>query len=127
MVAPVIVIILVGLLVHDFITSDAIHYFGEQPRQLIWVAVIAITGGLVALAYYRLPPPWRDRVNVCALGIEAAFFTALTGFAVYYIVHWSSHSDSAATLFAWVVLLFSGSIAGFLWVRLWRRLRKRVL
>jgi uncharacterized integral membrane protein len=126
-VAVATALILAVLLVHDFITSDPIHYFGEQPRQIILVAVIALVGGLVALAYYRLPSQWRDRVNICALALEAACLTAVTGFAVYYIIRWSSHSDSSATLFAWVVLLFSGSIAGLLWFRFWHRLRKRVL
>jgi hypothetical protein len=41
-------------LVRDFITNDPIHYFAQQPGRLLWVAAIAIGGGLLALILSRI-------------------------------------------------------------------------
>ena len=59
------------LLIHDFIRNDPIQYFGAQPRRLILVMAIAIGGGLVATGLYRLPPQWRNRLDVIAFGAGA--------------------------------------------------------
>jgi hypothetical protein len=70
-------------LVHDFITNDPIHYFSEQPHQLLVVAAIAIIGGLVALIFYRLSPHWQRRVELLTLGLAASFLAAFTGYMLY--------------------------------------------
>jgi hypothetical protein len=76
-------IFVVADFVHDFIANDPIHYFAQQPGGLLWVAAIAIGGGLITLAFSRLSPRWQRWVKLLASVSAAVCLTALAGYFVY--------------------------------------------
>ena len=49
---------------HDVVTSDPIGYFSREPGRLLYVAGIAIAGGLLTLGYYKLPSHTQRRARM---------------------------------------------------------------
>ena len=48
---------LVPDLVQEFITNDPVHFFAENPGQLVWVALISSFGGLLLTLCLPRPRP----------------------------------------------------------------------
>ncbi len=99
---------------------DAIQYFSAQPRQLYYVAAIAIVGGLIALGFDRLSPRAKRQVSVFAWGAGASTMTAFLGWFVFQLAPLSSQvieSGGGGWVGGWVILalLSFGSIAAYLW------------
>ena len=67
-------------LIHDFTANDPIGYFRQDPSRLLTVAGIAITGGLVALLFYRLPPRTQKQVKLLGWAAAATGCTAAVGY-----------------------------------------------
>jgi hypothetical protein len=112
-------------LVHDFVTNDPIGYFSTEPRRLLYVAGIAITGGLVALMFSRFSRQAKRRVRLFGWGAGASFLTAFCGYLLYQSVSLSPMivANSGAGWLVLVPLLFA-SIAAYLWFeffRAWKR------
>src|ERR1700677_2941767 len=84
-IIPVAVFTVFGIaeLVKDFIASDGLHYFSEQPYRLLLVTVIGIGGGIITLSFHRLTSRWRRRVKLFALGLAAIVMTIFSGWLVY--------------------------------------------
>ena len=71
------VAVLTGLEVYDFfVTNDGIGYFASHPRRLLYVAVIGIAGGLLALAFSRVSSVSRRVLRLVVLGGIGACVTA---------------------------------------------------
>src|SRR5437763_2253146 len=85
-------------LVHDFITSDPVHYFSQQPHQLLVVAAVAIVGGLVAFIFYRLSPHCQRRVKLLTVGSAASFVTVCGLYFGYQFLRLSVFGGYALTL-----------------------------
>jgi hypothetical protein len=68
----------------------AVGDFAVQPLRLLWVGVIALGGGLITLAFCRLPPPLQRRVKLFAIGLAASFLTVFAGYLLYQIAGLSS-------------------------------------
>jgi hypothetical protein len=68
---------------YDFIANDPIGYFRQEPSRLLAVAGIAITGGLVTLGFYRLPPRAQRQVGMFGLAAAASAAAAAIGYFVF--------------------------------------------
>jgi len=66
-------ILAIADIIHDFIANDPLHYFSEQPHQLLVVAAIAIVGGLITFFFYRLSPHWQWRGKADHAGFGGFF------------------------------------------------------
>ena len=110
-------------IVRDFIANDPVHYFSEQPSQLLVVAAIAIVGGLVVLFFYRLSPHWQRRVKLFTLGSAASFVTVCGVYFGYEFARLSFFSGYTLTL----AFLGIGAIASLLWFEFYQIFRSRVL
>ena len=110
-------------LVHDFITNDPLHYFWEQPHQLLAVAAIAIVGGVVAFVFYRLSPHCQRRVKLITLGSAAGFVTVCGVYFTYQFLRLSVFSGYTPAL----AFLCIGMIAALLWFEFYQIFRSRVL
>jgi hypothetical protein len=121
--------LVVALTVHDlyqfFVTDDGVGYFTAQPRRLLFVAGIALVGGLLAFAFSRFSPTARRTLRLTALGGFAAcitlflavFATRLTSFA-------SMVTESG--MWGWVIaaLVSLSVVAVLVWLEfylVWRR------
>ena len=83
---PILVIVLItGLIIHYiyefFVTNEGIHYFSSQPRRLLYVMLLGISGGLVAFGISRLSPDAQRSLKLLLLGgvgvllaVAVAFF-----------------------------------------------------
>ena len=116
-------ILAVADIVHDFATNDPVHYFSEQPHQLLVVAAIAIIGGLIALFFYRLSPHWQRRVKLITLGLTATFVTMCGVYFGYQFARLPVFGGHTLAL----ALLCIGTIAALLWFEFYQIFRSRVL
>jgi len=126
--ATLFAILAVADFIHDFITSDPVHYLAQQPDRLLWVAAIAIGGGLLTLVFCRLSPRLQRWVKLLALGAAASWLTALTGCVLLVCVGWSSQfgiSNTPVSLIVGPVCLGVG--AAFLWFGCYRVSKCRVI
>ncbi len=122
------VILVVADFVHDFITFDPIHYYAQQPGRLLWVAAIAIGGGLITFAFWRLSPRWQQRLKLLASVSAAVCLTALAGYFVDVFVWWSSWSGISNTPVLIIIMpLCLGAGAAFLWSVSYRLSKKRII
>jgi|SRR5665213_1108722 len=112
--------------IHDFRTNDPIQYFSQQPSSLLWVAAIAIVGGLVAFVFFRLSPLWQRRAELLALGLAASFLAAFTGYMLYVLARCLSFFGIfyCPLYFIFIPVCF-GIIDALLWYIFYRVYRKR--
>jgi hypothetical protein len=116
-------------IVHDFITNDPVHYFSEQPRQLLVVAAIAIGGGLVTFLFCSLSPHWQRRAILITLGSAAGLVTLAAGHFCYLLAGWPHQYDRMLphhllTLLCTITLGLI-AFAGLLWFTFYQLLRRR--
>ena len=114
-------------LVHDFVTNDPIGYFSTEPHRLLYVAAIAIAGGLAALTFDRLPPHVQRHVRVFAWGAAASTLTAIAGYFAFCFFSLSSFIvESRSTVWILFVPLIFFGIAAYLWSEFYRALKTGV-
>ena len=114
--------------VHDFVTNDPVHYFIEQPRHLLLVAIIAITGGLIAFVFDRLSPQLKSSVKLFTLGSVASCLTVLTGYFTFEVARLSSLLGSSDGRRAFMLVpLCLGLVVVLLWLEFFQVFKKRVL
>jgi hypothetical protein len=112
--------------IHDFITSDGIHYFSEQPHRLLLVAVIGIAGGLVAFGFSVLSPRLQRRVKLAVLGSGASFVMLAGGYFAFQVASLPARLDPAIPRhMPWILLLCIIGIAGLLWFEFYQVMRSR--
>jgi hypothetical protein len=111
-------------MVREFFANETIHYFSSQPQRLLYVAVIAIAGGLVALGYDRLSPRARRQVRVFAWGTAASALTTVAGYFAFRFISLSSFIAESGD-FDWVVIapMSLAVIAAYLWFEFYRALK----
>ena len=123
--AALVAVWLVASTVRD--SFEAIHYFSSQPHELLYVAAIAIAGGLAALAFDRLSPRRKRHVRVFAWGAAASTLTAIAGYFAFCFFSLSSFiAESASTVWILFVPLIFAGIAAYLWFEFYRALKTGV-
>ena len=107
--------------VREFFANDTVQYFSSEPHRLLYVAVIAIAGGVVAVVFNRLPRPAQCQLKLFAWGAAATTLTAFISYMVFSLVPLSTLIIESADS-AWVVLvpLLLSVTAAFLWFEFYR-------
>ena len=114
-------------MVREFFANDTIQYFSSEPHRLIYVALIGLAGGLVALAFDSLSPhispQIQRRVRLFAWGAAASTLTTSVAYIIFCLAPLSSFliesGNTPWLLLALVLLLLSG-IASYLWFEFYR-------
>jgi hypothetical protein len=116
----------VACLVHDFVRNDPIGCFSAKPHRLLYVAAIAIAGGLAALVFDRLSPRAQRCVRIYSWGAAASTLTAFVGYFAFRFASLSSIvALSDATGWVLVVLLLFSGMAAYLWFEFCQALKRK--
>jgi len=117
--ASVVAVWLISSTVRDL--SDAVQHFSSQPRDLLYVLVIAVLGGFAALGFTRLSPRTQRHVRIFAWGAAATTLTLFVGYFAFRLASLSSLvvESGGSPWVALALLLFSG-IAAYLWFEFYR-------
>ena len=113
-------------IIHDFIASDGVHYFAEQPHRLLLVALIGITGGLVAFGFSALSPHSQRRAKLVALASGGSFVMLAGGYFSYRVASLPPQIDFISLpwhMRSWLLLLSIIAIAGLLWFEFYQVFR----
>ena len=108
-----------------FMTDDGVGYFTSQPHRLLYVTIIGVVGGVLALAFSRLSPVARRTLRLVALG---GFGMCITAFLAIFAARLASFTSMVTDsgLWGWVIAaLVALSVATVLvWLEFyfaWRR------
>lgn len=108
-------------LAQEFVTNDPLQYFAEAPAQLIWVAAIALTGGMAVWGLMRLSPSVRRRIQLLMLAFAATGVMAGGGWLAF---HFFTSPPEIASNFprtlSWKLVLDTAIVAGLLWFQFYR-------
>ena len=113
--------------IHDFLTNDPIGYFSAKPQELLYVAGVALTGGLGVLGFYRLPLHAQHVVKTLSWGGGALTITTVVGYLASLLMSLftfiRTSSGTISILWILVALLMLTGIAAYFWwefLRAWR-------
>ena len=76
--------------IRDFIDCEPIHYFTEQPLQLLSVAGIAIGGSLILFVFSQQSLQVQHMVKLFATAMVASCCTLFAGWLLYAVTDLSS-------------------------------------
>jgi hypothetical protein len=126
-VVALVVICALPDLIREFYTNDTLNFFSSEPRRLLYVAAIAVAGGLVALTFSRLSGPSQRSAQLFGWGSAASLLTAFCGYSIYQSVSLSTVivANSGAGWLPLVPLLLS-AMAAYLWFEFCRAWQARV-
>lgn len=125
-------VLIAGLIVHDvyqfFVTNEGIQYFSARPSRLLYVLLLGIAGGVVALGINRLSPASRHRLKLMAAGGFGSLLVAALIFFGHLLYLLASSPPIETQLWGWIVAAFcSVAVAGVLvWIeflKVWRQPR----
>ena len=122
-------LLIVALTAHDFyeffVADEGISYFSSQPLRLLYVALLGVTGGGVALIISRMSPGSQRKLKLTVLG---GLGTSVTFFSVFFAYHLklapSKLIDVGMRGSGTVALISLMSIAALVWWefrRVWKR------
>ena len=118
-------IFLLGLAAHEFMANEAIRYFSVQPIRLLWVAAIAIGGGLILHFYSRRSLRVQRKAKLVVVGSAAIFCTLFTIVFSYQIARLSF---ALGVRPGWGIFqgVPSGAVLALgLWIEFYRTCKKR--
>jgi hypothetical protein len=103
--------------INDFIADGGIHYFSQQPHRFLFVAVIAIAGGLIAFGFSALWRRLQREIKLAVLAAGGSFFTAVGAYVSIQFVIWQARVDPAGPRqIPWVLVLPALVVASLLWI-----------
>ena len=116
-------VLFVHALYEFFIADAGIRYFSSHPSRVVYVMLLAVSGGLITLAFSRLSPASQRRLKLFALGGFGTILLAGLGFFAYLL--WVLFDGSIG----WAAASFVGGAwtAGLVWTefrKLWRETRE---
>jgi len=115
-------------IMRDFIASDGVHYFSQQPHRLLLVVLIGITGGLVAFGFSALSPRLQRKAKLIALACGGSFVMLAGGYLSYRVASLPAQIDSSFPWhMPWLLLLSVIVIVGLLWFEFYRVFRSGIL
>jgi hypothetical protein len=93
--------------VYDFfVTNASIQYFSSQPRRLLYVLLLGVAGGVVALVISRLSPGAQRTLKLTALGAFGTFLVAVLGLFAYHLMS-SASMVTEARMWGWVAVAYT--------------------
>jgi hypothetical protein len=82
-------VLITVLIIHDlyefFVTNQGLSYFSSEPRRLLYVVLLAVSGGVVALGISRLSPGSQRTLKLAALGTFGAAIVSVLGLFAYHL------------------------------------------
>jgi len=69
-----------------FAANDGVQYFASSPVRLAYAGCIAVVGGILYAAFFRLPRRIRKVVYLAAVGVVGLTATAVAGFLGYMLI-----------------------------------------
>jgi hypothetical protein len=107
--------------IREFFANETIQYFSSAPHRLLYVAAIAVVGGVAALVIDRLSPQAQRGVKLFSWGGAASLLTLFWGYMLYQTVSLSDLIIANAGV-GWmaIALLFCATIAAYLWFEFYR-------
>jgi|HubBroStandDraft_6_1064221.scaffolds.fasta_scaffold200742_2 hypothetical protein len=112
--------------INDFIDSEGIRYFVEQPYRLLFVTAIGVAGGLVVFGFFALSPRLQRQVKLVALGCGGIFVVLAGAYYAYQFASLPAQLDpSLPWQTPWPILLPTIGIGGSLWLQFYKVLRSR--
>ncbi len=112
--------------VYDFfVTNEGLRYFSSEPRRLVYVVLLGLAGGLVALAISRRSPASRRTLKLTTLGTFGTLLLGVLGLFAYHLT-WAAPMVTEAGMWDWIAtafLLFA-VMAVLVWLefrQVWRR------
>jgi len=115
-------------LVHEFVASNGVHYFFDQPHRLLLVAGIGIAGGLIVFSFSALSVRLQRRAKLVALASGGSFVMLAGSYFSYQVASLPSQLGlSLPWHMPWFLLLSTIAIAGLLWFEFYKVFRNRVL
>jgi hypothetical protein len=113
--------------VRDFFANETVQYFSTEPVRLLYVVVLAIGGGLVALVFDHLSPRAKRCAKIFAWGATASVSTAFIGLLAFGLASLTPMVvESGAAIWVIVAMLLFASLASYLWLEFYRALNTRV-
>lgn len=115
--------------VRELFSNETRQYFAAEPRRLLYVATVGVSGGLLMLGFNRLGSRVQRNVRVVTWGATAS---ASTAFVVYFwfcfaslftFIVESGGGFIIQLVFVW--LLYCGIIV-YLWFEFYRALKAKV-
>ena len=108
-----------------FVTNDGVRYFSLEPRQLLYVVLLGLGGGLVAFGINRLSPGSQSTLKRTVLGTFGLILLGALGLFAGCLI-WAAPMASEAGLWGWIAATFATlGVATFLvWFefrQIWRR------
>src|SRR5258708_7364804 len=70
-------------LVHEFISNETFEYFSSDPRHVVLVTAIALSGGLFAAGLDHLSDRAKRKLRLVAWGSAAALVTCFSCYFTY--------------------------------------------
>lgn len=122
--------LIVGLIIRDiyefFVTNEGVRYFSSAPRRLLYVLLLGIGGGIVALVISRLSPASQRRLKLVALGGFGCLLLAATSFFAYVLCSLPAAPLTEAHLRGAVAAVFCSiaAVAVLVWLefrQVWRQ------
>ena len=112
--------------IREFIANDTVHYFSDQPHQLLLVAAIGIAGGLITFGFSVLSPRLQRRAKLVALGSGAVFVVLAGGYFAFQFAALPPELHSVIPRHMPLILLVcSAALAGLLWFEFYQILRRQ--
>jgi hypothetical protein len=82
-------VLITGLIIHDvyefFVTNEGVRYFSSDPRRLIYVLLLGVAGGVIAIGISRLSPGSQRTLKLAALGTCGTALVSGLGVFAYHL------------------------------------------
>jgi len=82
-------VLITGLIIHDLceflVTNEGIRYFSSEPQRLLYVVLLAVAGGVMALGISRLSPGSQRTLKLAALGTFGTALVSVMGLFAYHL------------------------------------------
>ena len=127
-------VLITGLIIRDvyefFVTNEGIRYFSSEPRRLLYVMLLGIVGGIVALGISRSSPASQRKLKLVALGGFGSLLVVALAFFSYLFYHLAVAGLAEALKWVWIAWAMAfvpmAVAAALVWLefrRVWRQTR----
>lgn len=82
-------VLITGLIIHDlyefFVPNEGVRYFSSDPRRLVFVMLLGVAGGVVAVGLSRLSPGSQRTLRLAVLGTFGTVLVSGLGLLTYHL------------------------------------------
>ena len=108
-----------------YVTNAGVSYFSSEPRRLLYVVLLGVAGGIVALMIGRHSPGSQRNLKLTVLGGFAVFLTGFLGLFAYHLTV-VAHMVTKAGMWGWVTasIVSFATVTAVVWLefrQVWRK------